>query len=174
MSSLPIDVWPVRGIGRLDDDRAVQTHLQTEVLSDMRVVPVEARVRELHLVGERLPDLDRCLGVMRNPVVSVLQTQAMPMNRCRDIAFVGHIDGDLAALVDVKDRTRDRSVVCEHPQIGFFYLFAYWTDVELEAVTVLQPDEFRTPNLCQSFGLVGERAEDITHLVRPIATVLHW
>ena len=51
-SELPVDGRPVRGVRRLDDDRAVQAHLLGEVLPHVRVVPVQAGVGELQRVGE--------------------------------------------------------------------------------------------------------------------------
>ena len=48
---LPVDGRPVRGVGGLDDDRAVQAHLLREVLAHVRVVPVEAGVGELDPVA---------------------------------------------------------------------------------------------------------------------------
>ena len=58
-AELSVDGWPVRRVGRLDDDRPVQAHLQAEVLADVRVVPVEPGIGELHLVRERPADRDR-------------------------------------------------------------------------------------------------------------------
>jgi hypothetical protein len=70
---LPVNRGPIRLVGRFDDDRSIETHLEAEVFADVRVVPVEAGVRELHLVGERPSDRDRCLGVVRHAVVPILQ-----------------------------------------------------------------------------------------------------
>ena len=56
----------------------------------VRAVPVEPGVREPELVGEGPADRDRRLGLVRDPVVTVAQPQAMPVHGRRDIAVVGY------------------------------------------------------------------------------------
>ena len=85
---LPVGGGPVGRVGGLDDDRAVQAHLQAEVFADVRVVPVEPGVGELDLAGERPADRDRFLGLVRDPVVAVLQPQPVPVHGRLDVAVV--------------------------------------------------------------------------------------
>jgi hypothetical protein len=130
---LAVDGRPVRGVGGLDHDRAVQTHLQAEILPHMRVVPVEPGVGELQLASERSADGDRLLRFVRDPVVAVLQPQAVPMHGRLDIAVVGDVHRDFGALVDVQGRARDRSVVGQHPEEIAGDAVAYRADATAEA-----------------------------------------
>src|SRR6266567_3856470 len=61
----------------------------------VRAVPVEPGVRELELVGEGPADRDRLLGLVRDPVVAVVQPQPMPVHGRLDIPVVGYLHGDL-------------------------------------------------------------------------------
>ena len=137
---LPVDGRPVRRVGGLDHDRAVQPHLQPEVLADVRVVPVEPGVGELELVGERPADRDRLLGLVRDPVVAVLQPQPVPVHGRLDIAVVAHLHGDLRPLIDVQGRAGDRPVVGEHAQLGAVEALAHRADAQVETVPVVEPD----------------------------------
>ena len=85
---LPVGGGPVLRVGGLDHDRAVQAHFQAVVFADVRVVPVEPGVGELELVGEGAADRDRLLGLVRDPVVTVVQPQAVPVHGRLDVAVV--------------------------------------------------------------------------------------
>ena len=135
---LPVGGGPVRRVGGLDHDRAVQPHLQAEVFADVRVVPVEPGVGELELVGERPADRDRRLGLVRDPVVTVLQPQPVPVHGRLDIAVVAHLHGDLRPLIDVQDRAGDRPVVGEHAQLGAVDVLAHRADAQVEPVPVVR------------------------------------
>jgi hypothetical protein len=52
---LAMDRRPVVGVGRLDDDIAVEAHLLAVVLADVRVLPVDAGVGERHPGEKRSP-----------------------------------------------------------------------------------------------------------------------
>ena len=84
----PVDGRPVRRIGGLDDDRAVQAHLLREVFTHVRVVPIEAGVGELDLAAVRAAHRDRFLRLVRYTVIAVLQPQAVPVHGRFDIAAV--------------------------------------------------------------------------------------
>jgi hypothetical protein len=87
--------WPVAGLGRGDHDVAVQAQLLGVVLADVGVVPVQAGVGELDPVGEGPADRDGRLGLVRHPVVAVLQPQPMPVHGRVQIPLVGDVDDDL-------------------------------------------------------------------------------
>ena len=76
---LSVSRRPVVGIGRDDEDVPVQAQLLPVVLADVRVVPVDARIREGELVREGLADRDRGLRLVR-PVVAVVETEAVPVH----------------------------------------------------------------------------------------------
>ena len=61
--------WPVIVVARNDEDVAVQAHLLAVVLTDVRVVPVRARIGRGHLVGKGLADRDRRLRLVRAVVL---------------------------------------------------------------------------------------------------------
>ena len=88
---------PVVGVGRLDEDVAVQAHLLAVVLADVRVVPVDARVGERDPGREALADRHRLLRLVR-AVVAVLEPQPVPVDGGLDVALVLDVDDDLRAL----------------------------------------------------------------------------
>jgi hypothetical protein len=154
---LPVSGRPVVRVGRLDHDRAVQAHLQAEVFPDVRVVPVEPRVRETDLAGVCPADRDRHLGLIRHPVIAVLQPQPVPVHRRLDITVVPHLHGDLRPLIDLQDRAGDRPVVAEHAQLGAIDVLAYCADPQVKPVPVVEPDHGRTCHLGQARRLGREQ-----------------
>ena len=49
----------------------------------------------LDLVGECSSDRDRLLRLVRNPVVAILESKAVPVHGRRHVPLVHHVDGDL-------------------------------------------------------------------------------
>ena len=154
---LPVRGGPVGRVGGLDHDRAVQPHLQAEVFADVRVVPVEPGVREADLARVRPADRDRYLGLIRHPVVLVLQPQPVPVHGRLDIAVVPHLHGDLRPLIDVQDRAGDRPVVGEHAQLGAVDVLAHRADPQVQPVPVGKPGHARAQHLRQSRRLGREQ-----------------
>ena len=100
----------------------------------------------------------------------------MPMNRRRDITFVGHFNRDLGALIDMQNRTRDRPVVRQHSQVRVIDAFVHRADPELETIPVLQWDKLSTHNLRQSGCVSGEGTARVTtaiHRARPASSIPH-
>ena len=162
-------------VGGLDHDRAVQPHLQAEVLADVRVVPVEPGVREPELARVRPADRDRYLGLIGHTVVLVLQPQAMPVHGRLDIPVVLRVHGDLRALIDVQGRAGDRPVVGEHPQLGAVDVLAHRADPQIQPVPVVKPGHVRTQHLRQSRRLGREQVVAcvrfrLVHLAPTLAT----
>lgn len=96
---------------------SLEAHLLSEVLPDVRVIPVEAGVGELDLAAVTAADRDRLLGLVPNPVVSVLRPQTVPVHRRRDVA-VFRVCTVISTLLDLQGRTGHGAVVGEHPQLG--------------------------------------------------------
>ena len=92
------DRRPVVGVGRDDDDVAVQAHLLAVVLADVRVVPVDAGVGERDACACSAPPTG--IGVLRlvRAVVAVVQPQPVPVHRRLQVALVVDVDDDLRAL----------------------------------------------------------------------------
>ena len=59
------------------------------------MVPVQARVGEPDPVGEIAADRDRRLGLVRDPVVLVVQPQPVPVDRRVQVTLVADVDDDL-------------------------------------------------------------------------------
>jgi hypothetical protein len=137
---LPVGWRPVVGVRRDDEDGAVEAHLLAVVLADVRVVPVCAGIRELEAVLEPLADSDRLLGLVR-PVVAVVQTQAVPMDRGLQVALVLGVDDDLRPLGDLEGRARDRAVVGQHPHAGVSDALLDRCDPQVERIAVGQLHE---------------------------------
>src|SRR5918992_6346524 len=91
---LPVRRWPVIGVGRLDEHVAVKAHLLAVVLTDVRVVPVDARIWELHASREGLAHRHGSLRLVRS-VVAILKTKAVPVHGGVQVTLVLDIDGDL-------------------------------------------------------------------------------
>ena len=69
---------------------------------------------------------------------------------------VGHVHGDLRALIHMQGRAGDRTVVCQHPQLGVLDALVDRTDAQVEAIPVAEPDDPRTGHLRQPRGIGGE------------------
>lgn len=100
---------------------------------------------------------DRGLSVFRDSVKTVFQSQAVPVNRRRDVTIVSHMDGYLGSLIDVQRRTRNGSVVCEHPQFIVADAFADGKYVEIEFVAIAKTNDLRPRRLRQPLGVSGEK-----------------
>jgi hypothetical protein len=86
---------PVAGVGRDDQDVAVQAELLGVVLPDVGVVPVQAGVGELDAIGEAAADRDGRLGLVGDTVVAVLQPQPVPVDGRVQVAPVLDLHDDL-------------------------------------------------------------------------------
>ena len=104
---------PVVGLGRDDEDVPVLAELLAVVLADVRVVPVDARIRERDAVGEAAADRDRRLRLV-GAVVAVLEPQTVPVHRRLEVALVDDVDHELRALADAERRAGHRAVVGDH------------------------------------------------------------
>ena len=89
-----MDRRPVVGVGRDDDDVAVQPHLLVVVLADVRVVPVDARVGERDACRVAPADRNGFLGLVR-AVEAVLQAQPVPVDGRLHVALVLDVDKQL-------------------------------------------------------------------------------
>ena len=98
-----MDWRPVVRIGGLDEHVAVQPHFLPVVLTDVRVVPVRARVRELNVRGEPLARGHRLLGLMRS-VVAVLNAKSVPVDGGFQIPPVLDVEDDLLAFAHLQGR----------------------------------------------------------------------
>jgi hypothetical protein len=131
---------PVLRLARGDEDVPVEAQLLAVVLADVRVVPVDARVGDVHPVGERLPHRDRRLRVVR-AVVAVLEPQAVPVHGRLEVSPVGDVDGDRRSLPQLQRRAGNRSVVGQHPHRRVADPFLDGDDLERELVAVGELDE---------------------------------
>src|SRR5262249_50502665 len=110
---LAVGARPVVGLARSDEDVPVETQLLAVVLANVWVVPVSAPVGHVYPVSEGLTDWDRRLRFMR-PVVTILETQSMPMHGRVDVAVIGDLNGDRRALRHRQRRPRYGAVVGQH------------------------------------------------------------
>src|SRR5437762_8990462 len=84
------------GIGRDYLDVPVHPEFLRVVLTDVRVVPVDAGVWEAEPVGETTADRDRRLHAlvasMRHTVETVVEPQAMPVHGGLDVGLIGEVE----------------------------------------------------------------------------------
>ena len=107
------------------------------------MIPVEAGIRERQAVREDAADLDRCLGVDRDAVESVVEPEAVPVDGRLDVPVVRDVDDDLRSLVDVEGRARDRAVVGDHPDGGPADVLDDGRDLERQSIAVAEPMQGR-------------------------------
>ena len=140
---------PVLGLARDDEDVAVEAHLLAVVLANVRVVPVEAFVRESQLVCVALAHRDRPLRLVR-AVVLVFDPQPVPVHGRLEIAVVDRVHENFRALPYLQRRSRDRSVVGKHANPVPFELLGDRRNSELELVALGEFDDFGTLCLRQT------------------------
>ena len=142
---------PVVGLGGLHEDVAVQPHLLPVVLADVRVVPVQPRVGELHPGRESLAHRHRLLGLVRS-VVAVLEPQPVPVHRGLHVALVLHVHDDLGAFPDLQRGPGDRSVVGQHPHRRVAEPVGHRGDPQIELVSVRQLHDLGRPRVGKARG----------------------
>ena len=162
-AQLPVRRPPVVGVRGLDDHVAVEAHLLGVVLADVRVVPVDAGIRERHATGEAAADGDRRLGLVR-AVGAVVQAQAVPVHRLLQVAVVDDVDLDLRALADLQRRPGNRAVVGQHPHGGVAEPLAHRRDPQLKALTLGQLDKLGRSGGRQAAGVAWELVGGCAHL----------
>src|SRR5215207_1173844 len=120
---------------------------------------------------------DQRLCLFWDPVVAVLQPQAVPVDGGIDVAVVRHLHCDLRALVDVQCRAWDRAVVAEHAHHGVLYSLAHGMDAYIEGIAVVKAQEARARRLRETRGFGRERVLVIHilsfHCLRS-STVIAW
>jgi hypothetical protein len=121
------------------------------------VIPVQARVGKLQAVGEATSDRDRDLGLVRHPVVLVLQPQPVPVHRGVQITIVGDVDDDLRILPNLERGSGDGAVVAQHPHRGVPQPLGDRADAKIQLVAVGELDQRRPGGLRQSGRVGGER-----------------
>ena len=131
---------PVVGVGRDDDDVAVQAQLLAVVLADVRVVPVDARVGERD--ARRVAPADRhgVLGLVR-AVVAVLQPQPVPVHGRLHVALVLDVDERPPSPGGPAASGRDGAVVGEHPHRRVADALGHRRDAQREPVAVGELDD---------------------------------
>ena len=128
-------------VGWVDDDVAVEAHLQAVVLADVGVVPVDAVVGEPQPVDELAADGDRGLGLVGHAVVGVLQPEAVPVHGGFVVAVVADPHRHLRALCHAQGRAGDGAVVGEHAHAGIAELVDDGGDAQVVGVAVAEFDD---------------------------------
>ena len=132
---------PVIVLARDGEDVPVEAHLLAVVLADVRVVPVRAWIRHVHLVGKGFANRDRRLRLVR-AVVTVLEPQSVPVHGRIDVAAVRDVDGDRRVLGHFQRRAGDGAVVGKHAHDVVPDLLPDWCDLEIELVAVGELHDF--------------------------------
>ena len=172
-----VDRGPVVSLRGLDDDVAGQAHVLRVVLADVRVIPVQALVGKTNPVGEMSTDRDRLLRFVRDAVVPVLEPKPVPVDRCRDVAVVRHVDDDLRSLPDAQGGSRDRAVVGEPPHRDAPDALRHGSDPQVELVAVGQVDLRRRVGRKQPGNVRRVRSAAVVlvvlHAVAPVSRFVH-
>ncbi len=150
---LAVDRRPVVRVGRDDEDVAVEAHLLAVVLADVRVVPVDAGIGNVHLVGEasrRPGSAPASRACRRSGSRAAARASARsPRGRRR---FVD-VDGDRRALADLAASGRESSR-CRRASAPSRRRVRFLTgiDLELELVAVGELDHLGRARLGQALG----------------------
>jgi hypothetical protein len=87
---------------------------------------------------------------VRHAVVAVLQTQSVPVHCRVQIAVIGDLDGDLAALLDLQRRPGNGAVVAQHPYGGFTQPLGHRLHAKIKSVAVGQLHDLRLAGFRES------------------------
>ncbi len=98
---------PIRG----HQDAAEESQVSQEIIPAVRVIPEQAGVGELERVVEHAPGQDRLLGYAFGPVRSVLNPDAVPVNRGGPFDRVPVAHDDPASLPDPQQRAGNLTIV---------------------------------------------------------------
>jgi hypothetical protein len=134
------------------------SHLQAVVLADVRVVPVEAVIREAEPVDELAADGDGCLGLLWHAVVRVVDSQPVPVHCGVVVAVVAHPHRDLGSLSDAQGRSGDGAVVGKHANGGIAELVDDRSNAQLVRVIVTELDDVGGPACWQAVDVGREEA----------------
>src|SRR6266704_5417018 len=134
----------------------------------MWVVPVDARVRKAHAVGETTPNGDRChhslVGARGDAIEAVLQAQAVPMHRGFQIRLVGKMDGHFAALRHLQGGPGDRAVVGQHLDGELADALAHLFGPQFEDIVRLQDDDLGSDRVRKPRRVPRERVGHSVHI----------
>jgi hypothetical protein len=117
----------------------------------MRVVPVDARIREVHPDREALANLDQWLRLMRT-VVAVIKSKSMPVDGRRVVSLVLDVDDDLRAFLDLEHGTGDRAVIGQHAHLGPCKFLNYRGNPQVELVPIAELDALGCVSLREPGG----------------------
>ena len=101
-------------VGRLHQDVAEQAEALLDVFAHVRVVPVDARVREAHPVDVAAPDRHGLLRHAGSAVGPVVDPHAVPMQARRHVELVLEAHDDGGVLFHPQQRSRVLTVVAVH------------------------------------------------------------
>ena len=131
------------------------------------MVPVQARIGELHPAGEVTADGDRLLGLV-GAVGAVFEPQAMPVDGRLEVALVVDVDLDFRPLGDAERWAGDRPVVAEHPNRVIPQPLAHWADLESKLGVLAEFDGLTRDGVGET-SCVGRK--EVGHLRSPALVV---
>ena len=102
------------GVTRAHEQVAVESKVLQHVLAMMRVIPVEARIREMNRVVEGAVRRHRILRDVRRAVEPVVETDAVPVDRGGEVRAIDEAYVNRRALIDLDRRAGILAVESEH------------------------------------------------------------
>ena len=107
---VPIHGHKLRVFG-VNDEHSHHAHRHLHHLVGMRVVHERARLHEIELVDESLPDRDVWLRKSPNPIHSGRENHSVPVDGCMLRKLVGDEDADAITFDRLDGRTRGLAVI---------------------------------------------------------------
>ena len=104
-------------VRRVDDHVAEQPHGLFDVLTHVRVIPVDTRVRKVYPIHEAAARRHLGLSEPGDAVAAIIQSNAVPMHGAWPIDLIDETHGDGGVLRDPNQRTRHLSVEPVHDEI---------------------------------------------------------
>ena len=136
---------------RLDQHVSVEPEVLLDLLAVVRVVPVEAGVREEDPVLETAAGGHRVLGEVGHPVEGVVEAHAVPVDRGGPGGVVLEVDEDRGVLVHVDQRAGVLAVEAVHHVVASVDGPAHPARDQVERLSVLEAHDAGRDRVGQRF-----------------------
>ena len=143
----------VVGARRVDEHVAVESAVLLDVFAHVRVVPVEARVGKDDLVDELAAGGDGWLGDVGDAVEAVLEAEAVPVDRGRQVDRVREADDDARVLGDAQEGAGVLAVEAVHDEGAAADPALYDAGLERDRVPVGDVEGLAGGGPCEGCGV---------------------
>ena len=129
-------------VTRVDAQVAVEAEFLLDIFAVVRVVPVDPGIGKVDAVLKAVAWIHGGLCDARHAIVPVVEPNAVPVNRSREVELVREIDRDRRVLCDANERTGILTVETKHRHGLVIDHACDDTGLEIECSTVWQGENF--------------------------------